>query len=232
MKQSRLMSVLFLLALRSVWGDGIVVDKVYHPYVLANEREFEWRLMSMKDTDFNGLAQSFGYGHSIAENVMLEGYIIAERGADNDFAVQSYELELRWMMTEQGQYWLDFGSMFELEKSRELDNYEATFGFIAEKEFTKTSLTLNLFAVREWGDTLESEWESEFRMKYRYRYMPEVQPAIELYAGEDYLGIGPAFMGIIRFDGQEQLKWEAGFITEVAHSNNNHTLRLALEYEF
>jgi hypothetical protein len=27
-------------------ADGPVVDKVHHPYVLANEREFEWRLTS------------------------------------------------------------------------------------------------------------------------------------------------------------------------------------------
>ncbi len=41
----------------------------------------------------------------------------------------------------------------------------------------------------------------EFSAQYRYRRLPQFQPAIELYSGEDYVGIGPAFMGIQRFNG-------------------------------
>ena len=62
--------------------------------------------------------------------------------------------------------------------------------------------------------------------------MPQVQPAIEIYVGEDYTGIGPAFMGIQRFNGQKQLKWEMGFITGLNGDNKDHILRLAIEYEF
>lgn len=217
----------------SCLADGVVVDKVYHPYVLANEREVEWRLMSNQTDDDSELAQRFGYGHSIAENIMLEVYIIAEEESDtNDFDVQAYEIEARWMITEQGQYWADWGMLFEFEKQKSKDDYEATLGILVEKEFYKTSLTLNFFAIREWGETIESEWESEFRLQYRYRYLPEFQPAIELYTGENFVGIGPAFMGIYRFEGQKQIKWEAGFISEIAHSGKNHTLRFAIEYEF
>ena len=62
--------------------------------------------------------------------------------------------------------------------------------------------------------------------------MPQIQPAIEIYVGEDYAGIGPAFMGIQRFDGQKQLKWEMGFISGLNGDNKDHILRLAIEYEF
>jgi hypothetical protein len=216
----------------NVSADGVVVDKVYHPYVLANEREIEWRLMSNQTDNGNDLAQRLGYGQSIAENVMIEVYVIAEEEQSKDFGIQAYEIEARWMITEQGQYWADWGMLFEFEKQRNSKDYEATVGLLVEKEFNKTSITLNFFAIREWGKNIESEWESEFRMQYRYRYLPEFQPAIELYSGEDFVGIGPAFMGIHRFNGQKQLKWEAGFITEIAHSGKNHTLRFSIEYEF
>jgi hypothetical protein len=53
-----------------------------------------------------------------------------------------------------------------------------------------------------------------------------------LYSGENYLGIGPAFMGVQRFDGQKQLKWEVGFITGVDSRSKGHILRVAIEYEF
>ncbi|MGQ8365382.1 hypothetical protein [Glaciecola sp. 1036] len=229
---NKLLTLILLLMSFNALADGIVVDRVYHPYVTVNEREFEWRFMSSQTDDKNILNQKLGYGHAIFEKVAVEFYIIGERDQNDNFAVSGYELESRIMLTEQGQYWADWGAVIELEKANANENYEASVGLLFEKEFTKTSLTLNLFGIYEWGKTIESEWETEFRLKYRYRYMPEIQPSIELYSGEDFVGIGPGFMGVHRIEGQRQIKWEAGFITEVAHSGKNHTFRFAFEYEF
>ncbi len=238
MNKVLLFFLLFLNLLLSIncKADGMVVDKVYHPYVLANEREFEWRLMSSQiqkeNKKDNLLAQRIGYGQAISEHVAIEAYVIGERDIEGDFELQAYEIEARWMLSEQGQYWADWGMLFEFEKQHNQNNYELTAGVLIEKEFKKTSLTINIFAISEWGETIDSELESEFRIQYRYRYLPEIQPSIELYAGEDFIGVGPGFMGVHRFNGQQQLKWEAGFITEIAHSGKNHSLRFAIEYEF
>ncbi len=213
-------------------ADGMVVDKVYHPYVVANEQSFEWRLMSSQTSAENVLAQRIGYGQSLLEDLAVEFFIIGERDETGDFKLQATEIEARWMLTEQGQYWADWGVLFEFEKQRNSDRYEATTGLIFEKEFNKNSLTLNFFAIREWGNDIQNEWELEFRAQYRYRYIPELQPSIEFYTGEDFVGLGPGFMGVHRFEGQKQLKWEAGFITEISHKGKNHTLRFAVEYEF
>ncbi|MDX2370235.1 MAG: hypothetical protein QNK36_17805, partial [Colwellia sp.] len=155
-----------------------------------------------------------------------------ERDVNDDFSLTSYELEARWMLTEQGEYWADWGLLFEIEKEQRQKNWEVTSGVIVEKEFGRTSLTFNAFIIYEWGNTILSEFETEFRLQYRYRYLEQLQPAIELYSGENYLGIGPAFMGVQRFDGQKQLKWEMGFITGVDSRSKGHILRLAIEYEF
>ncbi len=216
----------------TVHADGVVVDKVYHPYVLPNEREVEWRLFSHKESENNKLAQRLAYGQSITDTIMLEFYLVGERDINDDFSLTSYELEARWMLTEQGEYWADWGLLFEIEKEQRKKNWEVTSGVIVEKEFGRTSLTFNAFIIYEWGDTIVSEFETEFRLQYRYRYLEQLQPAIELYSGENYLGIGPAFMGIQRFSGQKQLKWEVGFITGIDSRSNGHVLRLAIEYEF
>ncbi|MBH0045928.1 hypothetical protein [Pseudoalteromonas sp. NZS11_1] len=215
-----------------VKADGIVVDKVYHPYVLPFEREFEWRLVSHQTDSGNILAQRLGGGGAINDTMALEGYLVGERDDNGDFGLEAYELELRWQLIEQGKLWADWGALFELEKKHNEDVYEATSGFVIEKEFGKTSLTLNAFLVYEWGQDIKNEWESEFRAQYRYRYRSAFQPSIEVYAGEDFIGIGPGFIGLQRFDGQKQLKWEAGFITEISQSEKNHSFRLALEFEF
>ena len=215
-----------------VYADGVVVDKVYHPYVLPNEREVEWRLFSHRESNNNKLAQRLAYGQSVNENLMLEFYLVGERDSNNDFDIVSYELEARWMLTEQGEYWADWGLLFEIEKETEQKNWEVTSGILVEKEFGRTSLTLNAFMIYEWGKTLKSELETEFRLKYRYRYIEQFQPAIEVYLGEDYLGIGPAFMGLQRFNAQKQLKWEVGFITGMDSRSKGHVLRVTVEYEF
>ena len=226
-------SFICLLLSHLALADGVVVDKVYHPYVLPNEREVEWRILAQRENGVsNDLAHRFAYGQSLTDNVMLEFYLVGERDVQGDFSLNAYEIEARWMMTEQGQYWADWGMLFELEKERKDNNWEVTSGVIVEKEFGRTSVTLNAFLIYEWGDTLEDEIETEFRLQSRYRYLEQFQPAIEVYSGENYLGLGPAFMGIQRFSGQKQLKWEAAFITGVNSESQGHIIRLAIEYEF
>ena len=215
-----------------VVADGMVVDKVYHPYVLPFERSLEWRLASHNTTDRNLLNQRLGYGHSVSEYVTTELYLIGERDHEDHFDLHAYEWETRWMITDQGRYWADWGMLFEVERESNKDNWEASAGVLMEKEFGRTSLTLNAFAIYEWGQEIADEWESEVRLQYRYRLRPQFQPAIEVYSGERFLGLGPGFMGVERFDRQRQLKWEMGYITEVTQAGRNNTLRMTLEYEY
>jgi hypothetical protein len=77
----------------------VVVDKVYHPYVLPNAREVVWRLLSHKNNNSNNLARRFAYGPSVFDNVMVEVYVVGER----DFGLSAYEIETRWMITKQGE---------------------------------------------------------------------------------------------------------------------------------
>ncbi|GAA6206406.1 MULTISPECIES: hypothetical protein [Thalassotalea] len=232
MMNYRLLLLILLIGSKVVWADGIVVDKVYHPYVLPNEKEFEWRLMSRQTEDNSLLGQRIAYGQSVSDSVVVEGYLVGEKTVEEDFDLQAYEIEVRWMLTEQGELWADWGMLFEVEKMHSSNDWEVTTGVLFEKEFGRTSLTMNLFGIYEWGDNIQDEVEVEFRMKYRYRWIPQIQPAIEIYTGENFVGIGPAFMGIQRFDGQKQLKWEAAFISEISNAGKDHTLRVALEYEF
>ncbi len=214
------------------YADNFTVDKVYHPYVLPFEREFEWRLTSRQNDDGNVLMQRFSFGHALSEFMILETYLVGARDENEDFGLESYEVELRWMMTEQGRYWADWATLFELEKQHNTDDWEVKAGILTEKEFGQFSLTTNVSLVYEWGQTVENEWESEFKAKFRYRWIPEVQPGLEVYVAEDFIGVGPAFMGIKRFDRQKQLKWELGFIAALNGDSKDHTLRMSLEYEF
>jgi hypothetical protein len=223
-----------VLLITQSYADGYVVDKVYHPYVLPNEQEIEWRLFSRQTESGNKLAQRVAYGFSLSERMTLETYLLGERDANDadNYGLKSYEVEVRWMLTEQGELWADWGTLFELQKQHDSNDWELSSGLLFEKEYGKASLAINLFLIYEWGDNLTSEFETEFRLQYRYRYMAQIQPAIELYTGQDYIGIGPAFLGIQRFERQKQLKWEMGFIVGFNNESKDNALRVAIEYEF
>lgn len=208
------------------------VDKVYHPYILPLERELEYRFTSQQSDDGNVLLQRFSYGHSISNKVAVQGYLVGARDQDDNFGLEAYELETRWMLTDQGQYWFDWGLLFELEKQHRENAWEFTTGLLTEKEFGRSSVTMNLLLSREWGSDIENENQLEFRFKYRYRWLAQAQPGIEIYSAPDYVGIGPALMGVQRFNGQKQLKWETSFITGLNGNTKDHAFRFLLEYEF
>jgi hypothetical protein len=219
----------------AVLADGRVVDKVYHPYVGALERDFEYRALYQRQSqhpDNNALAQKLGYGFAISERSALAFYLLAERVMPDDYTVASYEIELRYMLSEQGQYSWDWGLLFEYEHQQQTDSNEITTGLLMEKEFEHTSLTLNTLLVYEWGGRIENELETEFRLQYRYRFLPALQPSIEIYSGENYKGAGPGFMGVHKFSPTRQLKWEAAMVFALDNDTIDRTLRFAISYQF
>lgn len=224
-----------LLCSMAAQADGRVVDKVYHPYVQPLEREFEYRGFYQRQTDHpnnNELGQKVSYGFSIGNNMALSLSVGAERVMPEHYTVSSYEAELRWMLTEQGQFSWDWGLLFEAEHHQQTDNNEFTSGLLVEKEFEYTSLTINALLVYEWGQSVPTELETEFRLQYRYRYLPALQPSIEIYSGENYKGAGPGFMGVYKFSPTRQLKWEAAMVFALDNDTIDRTVRFALEYEF
>ena len=195
----------------------IVVDKVYKPNILPFERDIEWRLVSRKTDTGNELFHRVGYGHAFTEGFMVEVFLSAERDELENVSLAEYEVEARWMLGEQGQYWADTAFIFEIEKSRKVDHFKTSIGLINEKQF---------------GQAIDSVLESEFRMQYRYRLRPAFQPALELYTDKDFFGIGPGFMGVKKFSPQQQLKWELAFIKGFNGDSKDHTLRAGLQWSF
>ena len=112
------------------------------------------------------------------------------------------------------------------------DFWKVILGLLFEQELGRTSLSLNAFLIYAWGRDTDNEIKAEVRAQYRYRWLPQFQPAIELYSGENYAGVGSALMGIQRFDGQKQVKWEVGSINGLNGENKDHTPCVAVECEF
>jgi hypothetical protein len=228
-------TVALMIVATNAVADGFVVDKVYHPYINPLEREIEYRATVIQDADatLDGTqVHRLGFAHAFAEKFRAEIYLIGADRPDEGFSLAAYELEIKWQLTEQGEYFADWGLLFELETERDEDVQEFSSGVLIEKELGQWNATVNLAAVYEWGDDISNEWESELAAQLRYRYRRAFEPAIELYSGEGFKGIGPVAVGSARLGNARKLRWEAGVILGLDSDSPEQIWRAMLEYEF
>ena len=217
------------------FADAFAVDKVYHPYVNPIERELEFRTVAIQDDDplIDGLqVYRLGFAHAFAERFRGEVYVIGKETPDNSLSLAAYELELKWQLTEQGEYFADWGLLFELETERDEDISEFATSVLLEKEFGQWAATANLTAIYEWGSDISNELESQLAAQLRYRYRRAFEPAVEFYAGQITKGFGPVGLGQIRLGKGKKLRWELGVILGLDTDSPDATYRGMLEYEF
>jgi len=234
----RRLSSLFLLSVASInlaFADGSVIDKVYHPYVDAMEKELEFRSFFQNLPATNSLPEhvhQLSIGSAWGQSLFGEAKLVGSKTQQNGFQLSAVEFELKWQLTEQGEYSADWGLVFEIEHGMERTPDELSVGLLIEKEFGRWSTTANLFAIQEWGDAIEGEFETAFGLQARYRQSRLFEPALEFYLGQDTVGLGPVLIGATNLGARKSLSWEFGVIAGVSSKSPNSTYRLLLEYEF
>jgi hypothetical protein len=216
-------------------ADGGTIDRVYHPYVQALERELELR--SSIENGSNAVSDDrqtwrIGYGQAIGEHWFGELYLTAEQNSKESLSLSKYEAEALWQVTEQGEYPVDVGLQFQYEKSDISDVMEVSTALLLERDWGQWAGTANLRVLYEYGADIRDEPETALALQLRYRYDQALEPAVELYSSETIQGIGPALLGDVRLGEGQRLHWESGLILGTGKQTPNSTLRLLLEYEF
>lgn len=230
--------ILFLSLITSTYAlaDGSIIDKIYHPYVQPQEKEFEFRASIQSDDKDNSLdgidTYRFAYGQSINDRWFAEFYLIGDKSPDDSLEFEAAEIELLWQLTEQGEYAADWGMLFELEREFEDQITEISSALLIERQWGKWVGTANLNLTYEWGNDIENEFETALALQTRYRYSRSLEPAIELYIGENSKGIGPVLLGNIRLGDRKQLRWEAGIIAGFSDDSPDTTFKFLIELEF
>lgn len=216
-----------IAASSNVFADGTAIDKVYHPYVQANEREVEWRAVAASGNH----KQRLGYGQAVNDNLFLEGYLLAAE-QNNNFSLTGYEAEAKWQLTEQGEYAFDWGFITELEIGHQSDKAELASALLVEKEWQRWVGTANLWLKYEKGNQIHNEWETALAMQMRYLLSPKFEPAVEFYAGQNTRALGPVMMGEVRLAPGKKLHWETGVLLGLDNNTPDANIRLLAEYEF
>jgi hypothetical protein len=210
------------------------IGRIYHPYVEPMERELEWRSNIVDDPDSEHHKDQKHWlagGYSINDRWFTEAYVIAARGNGESLRLEGVELEAKLQLTEQGEYWADWGMQFEVELETSENIWELAVTGLMEKEIGPTSLAANLSAIYEFGGGIENEFETATALQWRWRYTEKFEPALEYYKGDDLAAAGPVGLGMFRF-GRQKLKWELGVIYGLDSITADKTYRLLFEYEF
>ena len=218
-----------------VMADGSTIDKIYHPYVQPQERELEFRSIIENNRDSpsgDERVYRLGYGQSFNDRWFGEIYLIGVENDDQELRLEAYELEALWQITEQGEFFADWGMLFELEKERSEDVMEFSAALLVEKEWGRWIGTANIYGIYEFGDDIDNEFETALALQTRYRYTRAFEPAVELYIGQDTRGLGPVMLGSWPLGGARQLRWEGGVIFGLDSDTPDQTFRVLFEYEF
>lgn len=210
------------------------IDKVYHPYVEAYKSEIEYRALYKNDTNAvrDGIQfHRLSFGRSLSERLSIEAYAIGKNLPVKSFSVDAYEIEVKLQLTEQGEYWSDWGLLFEIERDTGINKWETGLGILWEKEWGNIITTANFFIDYELGSGVNDEFETAFHSQIKYRWIRYFEPAIELYMDEETRGLGPVFIGNKKI-GVNNLNWELGFIFGFSDKTANQNFRFLLDYEF
>lgn len=224
-------TVLAALAVSPLVNAG--TNGVYHPYVNQAEREIEYGLVRR---DLGGDAvnlQRASFGYAWTDNLATEFYVLSEFPTHDQARARAVEVEVRWQLTEQGEYASDWGLIFEAEAGTDTDRHALAAGVLWEKELGRRWVAAaNALVEVEFGSAIADEIETEFRGQLRYLKDPAFEPAIELYSDDIDKAIGPALLGTARISEGRKVHWEAALLFGLDEATPDRSLRLGLEFEF
>ena len=236
-----------LCALSSgAWADF----KVRSPIV--DFREFELEHNGSVSFDRNRTRdrdQSYTYAIGAGVTRFWKIELEAETGAapDGRLGFNAATIENTFQLTEQGQYWIDWGFFLEYSHGTTRDSSDGVkFGPILQKEtpgFGQYGLihTLNLFFEKDVGRFGTTRTGFAPAWQSRVRLNPYFQPGFEVYGTIEDLGragkfndqqysVGPMFAGAYSF-ASSKIKYEVGYMFGLTTNSPRGALRWRFEYE-
>ncbi len=218
-----------------LYADGSSIDKVYDPYVTQLETEVEVRAL-VQQANEEALDEyqryKFGLGRAINDDWLAEIYWVGRGTEAKGFQLEAFEGELKWQLTEQGEYDYDWGMIFELERNTRDNTWENAAKLVVLHEWSRWVSTANLGLVYEWGEGIHNEWETRFGGQLKYRYKEVFEPGIEVFLGQNSRGIGPAATGAFRLAPRKKLFWDSGIIFAIDNKTPDISFKVNIEYEF
>ncbi|MEO5596037.1 MAG: hypothetical protein ABIQ97_02700 [Lysobacteraceae bacterium] len=238
--KSRLFALLFAIV-----GSGAALagpaDKVYAPFVVKGETEFELR---GGYRDFDGAPSThafvFDVGRGITDRWKTELVLEYAGGGGERGKLEAVEWENILVLTEQGKYWADVGLFAEYEHVFGGGPDEIKIGPLFQKEFGPAIANLNLVFERQVGSGASTDIELDYAWQVKWRGKESLQWGLQGFGGLgaiNHLGagdkhsLGPAIFGVKRLAGGRKVSFDAAVLAGLNDAAPDVTVRFQLEYE-
>lgn len=239
---------IFAAALATL-GSGLVhagpADYLYTPHVEYGEREFEFRAGTERDRGKEAAtAGVLGFGVGVTQSWFTEVAVEFERERGENFRYEAFEWENKFQLTEPGEFPIDLGVLVEIERARDhAEGWELKLGLLTQKDFGKLQVNVNLLSERHFDAEARSVTELGYQWQAKYRWRPALEFGLQGFgevgkwdnwesAEHQEHKIGPAIFGKLPAGGRQAIKYDAAYLVGLTRATPDHTLRLAVEYEY
>lgn len=224
-----------LLLLVPAAASAQAINKVFSPVVEWGETELELRGFFTQDADpaRDGLqVNKFDIAHGVTQWWFTELEFVFVKLPGESQELEAIASENVFQLSEQGEYFADFGLFFEYEREVDAKVHEIVLGPIIQKQFGPWLGTANFFFERQFGrEATERKIEMKAAGQFKYRLNEGFEPGFEYYGYEEDQNFGPAAFGTVKFD-RSKLKWQAAWLFGLTDTAADHSIRWMLEYEF
>ncbi len=207
---------------------------IYSPHVEEGENEIELTTDFIRDGDNHNEAYYLEFAKAVTSNWKAELITVSETDNENINRLTEVGIENIVMLSEPGEYFLDFGALIELIKSQQDDSpNEIEAGLLLQKDFSNWTWITNLLVEKEVGNNAEGKIEAGLSMQAKLRLKPAYNPSIQLFSNEYETLIGPAIEGYTPIN-QNKQKWgySLAALAGVTDASPKLTLRAKVEFEF
>lgn len=216
-------------------------DTVYAPVVEQGETEFEFR-GGWRDFDRapDEHAFVFDVGYGVTNWWRTEAVLEYAAEDGNRGALEGWEWENVFVLTEQGKHWADVGLFAEYEHSFADGPDEIEIGPMFQKEVGPAVANLNLFFAHEVGHGAGGDTDLDYSWQVKWRGNEALEFGVQGFGGlgtVDHLGdgdshiLGPALFGVKRLPGGDKFAYNAAVLGGINQAAPDVTVRFQLEYE-
>ncbi len=222
-------------------------DYLLLPTVVQGEREIDWRtgIASAGATTSAQTDYALGLGYGVTAHWFTELAVHYGQRQDSTLQFKDVAWENVLQLTEPGEWPLDIGLSFEVERSRRSqDQLDVTGGALLQKEFGLFQANLNILLNHVIEGTEPATTRVHFQGQLKYRYSEPLEFGVQAFSNvssyrttwapysDQVHRIGPVALGKVKFGHERSLSYNAAFLFGTTDHSPDRTLRFQIEYEF
>jgi hypothetical protein len=228
-------------------------DYLFTPTVTQGEREIDLYGGTGSSGDKTRAESNvgLGFGYGVMQHWFTELAIEYRWQSPVGTGLDAFEWENILQIGEPGQWPVDIGMVFNVEKpyeaSRNSPQTEGTsirFGPLLQKDLGKVEVNFNLLITHFFQSSAFSSTQFGYQSQIKYRYSPPLEVGVQAFGRfssgaqtwgpypQQVLRVGPVVLGRLRLPQERSISYNVGFLMGTTQHSPDQTLRVQIEYEF